>query len=214
MAGAEDVGEGQQGRQQVVVAGRVLGELHEGAVGERHAHGLALAPVVADGAPEAAVLAGGRQALAAVVADAVGPHEGRDHQVAALDRAHLGAGLLDDPEELVSDALARLPGRLAPVGPQVAAADAGTQHPHHGVGGQLHHGLGDVLHAHVVGSVDGGGAHGEGPSRAGSCGCAPGVVERTSRYDVPCAGRSPRCRGTRTGVITRPPPPAGCPPRR
>lgn len=167
MAGAEDVGEGQQRGQQVVVGGRVLGELHEGAVGEGHAHGLALTAVVADGAPEAAVLAGRRQALAAVVADAVGPHEGRDHQVTAPDRAHLGAGLLDDAEELVPDPLARLPGRLAAVRPQVAAADAGAQHPDHGVGRQLDDGLGHVLHAHVVGGVDGGGAHGRGSFSCG-----------------------------------------------
>ena len=133
VAGAEHVRQGEQRRQQRGVLAD--GQLDQRALRLRHAYGLALAAVHAVGRPQAAVPAGGLQALAAEVAGVVRPDERRDHDVAAPQPGHLGADVLDDAEELVADALALLGGRPGPVGPQVAAADAGAQHAHQRVGG-------------------------------------------------------------------------------
>ncbi len=160
VAGAHHVGQGQQAGQQLVVGDGLGGQLHEGAVGVRDADGLALAAVEADRAPETAVHAGGVEALGAVVAGAVGPHEGGDDEVAGLQAGHGRAGLLDDAEELVADALAWLARGLAAVGPQVAAADTGTQDADDGILGALDRSVGHLLHADVVRGVDDGGAHG------------------------------------------------------
>lgn len=160
VAGAHDVGEGEQTGQQVVVGDGLGGQLDQGAVGVRDPDGLALAAVVADRAPEAAVHAGGVQALGAVVAGAVGPHEGGHDEVPGAQAGDGGAGLLDDAEELVPDALTGLARGLAAVGPQVAAADAGTQDADDGVLGALDRSVGHLLHADVVRGVDDGGAHG------------------------------------------------------
>ena len=157
VAGAEHVGQGQQRRQQRGVLAD--GQLHQRALRLRHPHGLALAAVHAVRAPEAAVPAGGLQALGAEVAGVVRPHERRDHDVTGLQPGHLRADVLDDAEELVADAVALLGGRHRPVGPQVAAADARAQHAHDGVGGLPQHRVGHVLDPHVTGTVDQGCSH-------------------------------------------------------
>ncbi len=90
VAGAQDVGEGEQRGQEPVVGGRLGGQLDEGAVGEGNADGLALAAVGAHGAPEAAARAGGLEALGAVRAGAVGPDEGGDDEVALPEAADPG----------------------------------------------------------------------------------------------------------------------------
>lgn len=164
VAGAQDVGERQQGGEQAVVGCGGGRELDQGAVGVGDADGLALAAVRlravrADRAPEAALGAGGGEALGAVGAGAVGPDERGDGQIADGEAVHPGADLLDDAEELVADALTGPPGRLAPVGPQVAAADAGPQDPEHHVGGLLDPRVRHLLHPDVMGGVDNGGAH-------------------------------------------------------
>ena len=79
LAGAHDVGQREQRRDQRVV--RHLGGGDEGAVGERDADALALtavdrAAVAVLGAPEAAVRAGGLDAGPAVRAGAVGDMNG------------------------------------------------------------------------------------------------------------------------------------------
>ncbi len=81
----------------------------EGAVGERHAHALALTavgeaaePVVA--APPAAVEARRAHAVAAVRAGAVAHVERRDDEVADAHDLDVGADGLDDADELVPDA--------------------------------------------------------------------------------------------------------------
>ncbi len=158
--GRHHVGQRQQRGQQPGVTGGVLGQLDQGAVGERHPDRLALAAVGAGAAPEAAVRAGGLQTLAAERADAVGPDEGRHHQVAGPEPAHLGADRLDHAQELVPDPLTGLPFGDAPVGPQVAAADAGQHGAHDGVAGLADDRVGNLLDAYVVGSLDNGGAHG------------------------------------------------------
>ena len=116
----------------VGVAG--AGDAHEGGVGERHAHGLALAAVHAAVGPEAAVDAARGDARPAVRAGAVAVGEGGDDDVALVERADLGADVLDHADELVADRPVRLVGRLAPVEPQVRAADAGEHDAHDGVG--------------------------------------------------------------------------------
>ena len=80
VAGREDVGQGQQRRQQRGVLAD--GQLDQGALGLRDADRFALAAVDAVAAPVAAVPAGGLQALAAEVAGVVRPDERRDHEVA------------------------------------------------------------------------------------------------------------------------------------
>ena len=122
------VGQGQQGRQQRGVLAD--GQLDQGAVGVRHADGLALAAVDAVAAPEAAVPAGGLQALAAEVAGAVGPDERRDDEVAALEarrpRRRRPRRRRGTRGPMRGPAARRPAGR---VGPQVAAADAGAAPP-------------------------------------------------------------------------------------
>ena len=150
--GPHDVGEGREGAREAVVGEvGVLGHRDQGPVGERRAHGLALAAVV-PAAPVAPGPARGLQPGAAVVAGAVREGEGRDHPLAGAQRAHLGADLLHDAHELVPGA--GRPGavdlELAAVGPQVAAADACVGHPHEGVGGLADRRVGDVLHPDVA----------------------------------------------------------------
>ena len=130
--GREHVGQRQQRRQQR----RVLPDrqLHQRALRLRHPHRLTLPAVHAGRTPAAAVPARGLQALPAEVAGVVRPHERRHHDVAGLEPGHLGADVLDHAEELVPDPPALLGGRHRPVRPQVAAADARPQHPHHRIG--------------------------------------------------------------------------------
>ena len=85
-------------------------------------------------APEAAVEAGGLQALSAELAGAVGPGERSDDEVALLHRPHVGADVLDDADELVAHAAAGRAGLHLLVRPQIAAADAGAGDANEGVG--------------------------------------------------------------------------------
>ena len=106
-AGAHDVGERQQRRDQAASGTSGVATRVPSASG--HAGVLALtavdrAAVAVLGAPEAAVRAGGLDAGPAVRAGVVGVHERRDDEVAGADGADLGADLLDDADELVADA--------------------------------------------------------------------------------------------------------------
>jgi hypothetical protein len=162
VAGAEHVRQGEQGRQQLGIL--TDGQLDQRALGLRDAYGLALAAVHAVGPPQAAVPAGGLQALAAEVAGVVRPDERRQHDVPAPQPGHLPAEVLHDAEELVPDPLALLGGRPGLVRPQVAAADARAEHADQGVGGCPQDRVGHVLHAHVTGTVDQGCTHESLPS--------------------------------------------------
>ena len=59
----------------------------------------------------------------------------------------------------MTHAAALLGRRHRPVGPQVAPADAGVQHPHERVGGLLQCRVGHLLDADVAGAVDQGCSH-------------------------------------------------------
>jgi hypothetical protein len=79
-------------------------------------------------------LAQAEELLAAEPAGAAGDHRGDGHAIAGPDAAHLGAGLLDDPDELVPEDVARVHVRHGVViKVQVRAADAGMGHTHDGV---------------------------------------------------------------------------------
>ena len=100
VAGAHDVGEREQrGQQRVVLAGR---ERVERAVGVGDAHGLGLGCARAVAVEEAAVHAGGMQALAAEGAGAVRERERHHDEVAWLDVSDLGADVLDDADRLMA----------------------------------------------------------------------------------------------------------------
>ena len=151
VAGAVDVGEGEQRRvQRRVDAG---GHLDERAVGQRHAHRLGLAAADAVACPEAAVPARGLQALAAEVAGAVRPGERCDDEVAGRQGRDLGADLLDDADELVAHRASAGGRRQVVVRVQVAAADAGAHDPHDRVGRLHDDGVGNVLDPDVAGAV-------------------------------------------------------------
>src|SRR3954464_11361696 len=99
-AGALHVAERQQrGHECVVLADRQCGER---AVCLGDAHGFALAAVDVVGAVAAAVQALALQSLAAEDAGAVRPQEGRDDEVAHVDRLHVDADGFDDADELVA----------------------------------------------------------------------------------------------------------------
>src|SRR5258707_5471606 len=100
VAGAQDVGEGQQRGQQRGV--RCERQLDQGALRLRDADGFALAAVDAVEAVAAAVPAGGLQALAAEVARVVAPGGLGDHQIASLQPGYLRPGLLYDADALVA----------------------------------------------------------------------------------------------------------------
>src|SRR5438128_12505924 len=59
----------------------------------------------------------------------------------------------------MTHAAALLGRRHRPVGPQVAPADTGVQHPHERVGGLLQRRVGHLLHSDVAGAVDQGCSH-------------------------------------------------------
>src|SRR6185312_13808084 len=79
--------------------------------------------------------------------------ERREYQVAALEPSDLGAGVLDDAEELVSHLPALVSGQHGPVGVQVAAADRGAHHAYDRVGRGVDRRVGYVFGADVAGSV-------------------------------------------------------------
>ena len=149
--------EGEQRRQECGVL--TNWQLRQGALRLGHPHRLALAAVDAVPGPQSAVPAGGLQALGAEVARVVRPYERGHHEIAGGDAGHLRADVLHDAEELMAHAAALLGRRHGPVGPQVAPADAGVQHPHQRVGGLLQRRVGHLLHADVAGAVDQGCSH-------------------------------------------------------
>jgi len=123
------------------------------AVGQRDTDGFRLRAADAVRGPEAAVPAGGLQALTAEVAGVVRPGERGDDEVTRLQNADLGTDLLDDTNELVAHRTA-LPCRFhLVVRVQVAAADAGAHDPHHRVGGLDQLRVGDGLDPDVAGAV-------------------------------------------------------------
>jgi hypothetical protein len=122
----------------------------ERAVREGDAKRLGLRSVEAGAiAEEAAMDAGGRQPFLAEHAGAVRISEGHDHDLATLDPLDVAADVLDDADRFVAHALP-LDVRAPVVGPQIAAADAGTGDADHRVGGFDDRGVGDVLDGDVV----------------------------------------------------------------
>jgi len=131
-------------------------------------HGLALAAVDAVAGPPPAVKAGGVQPFVAEDAGAVGPRERRDHDVTDLDVADVAADRVDDPDELVAHALARLAVFHLVVGPEIAAADTGACDGDEGVGRFDEAGVGDGLDTDVAGAVHDSCAHVEAAFRVES----------------------------------------------
>ena len=84
---------------------------------------------------------------------------GRDDEVAGLDRAHVGADCLDDADELVPHPPAGLARLHRLVRPEIAAADRGAGDADERVGRLDEVGVGDVLDPDVAGAVHDGCAH-------------------------------------------------------
>src|SRR2546421_4294621 len=163
VSGGEDVGEREQRRQQGRV--RADGQFHQRALCLRAPYRPALAAVPPVQAVPAAVPAGRVQPLAAEVAGVVRPDERRHDEVAPLEAGHVGAGVLDDAEELVAHGPALRRCRHRRVGPQVATADRGAQDAYHGVAGSLDARIGPVLHAYVTDAVHDGCSHAVSPDQ-------------------------------------------------
>ena len=158
VAGAHHVGEREQRRHQLLV--RSDRQHDERAVGLRDAHGFALAAVDVVEPVPAPVQALAVQPLAAEDAAAVRPEEGRDDEVAGLDRSNLGADRFDDADELVPHPAAHIRRLHRLVGPEVAAADPGAGDAHERVGRLDQVRVGDVLDTDVAGAVHECGSHG------------------------------------------------------
>jgi hypothetical protein len=128
-AGAEDVGGGEEARDQI--RGRQVGGGDEGAVGQGDPQQLGLRTPGADGLPvDARALITGPADLAGVVRG----EERADHELTWLDRADAPADFLDDAGVLVTHRGGPVDLLDAPVGPQVRAADAGGREPDDRVG--------------------------------------------------------------------------------
>src|SRR3977135_308343 len=106
--GGKDIGEGQQGGQQLLV--HSCRDLDQGAVRLGNPNGLPLPAVHVAENPAATVPAGGLQATPAVVASVVRPYERRDYQVALVEGGHVRTDLLHHPKEFVTDPPAALGG--------------------------------------------------------------------------------------------------------
>src|SRR5919197_984966 len=105
------------------------GDPDKGAVGEGHAHSLALAAVDALGSKDAADDTARGPARAAVHACAVAVVERSDDEVAPGDAVHLCPDLLHHADKLVADGCAWRVRGLAAVVPQVGAAHARQHSP-------------------------------------------------------------------------------------
>jgi len=156
VAGAHDVGQRQQRGDLSRVRAR-RGD--ERAVGQRNPHPLALTPVHRQSVlirfpPEATVLARRGNAVPAVSAGTVADREGGDHEVAGRDRTHVGAGLLHDADELVTDPMWFLSRPHTPVWPQIGAADTAGNDADDRVRGTSQDGVSDLLEADVALPVD------------------------------------------------------------
>ena len=148
VAGAHDVGEGEQGGHQRVVLAD--GQRVEGPVRLRDAHGFGLRAGHVGVPEEAAMDALRLQALLAEDAGAVREGERHHNHVADLDGAYVSADLLHHTDRLVphhARTVARLQ-RL--VGPKVGAADAGARHADHRIGRLLDRRIGNVLDANIA----------------------------------------------------------------
>ena len=143
----------------------VRGDGDEGAVGERHAHALALAavgeaadPVVR--APPAAVEAGGAHAVQAVHAGVVADVERGDHEVARRRSSrHPAPTSSTMPTNSWPMRCGFVGRRHAAVGPEVGAAHAGGHDAHDRVAAGGEHGVGDLFESDVTFAVDEGRQH-------------------------------------------------------
>jgi hypothetical protein len=151
-AGAHDVGEGQQARDEALIGHSGSG--HESAVGPGDPDPLGLGAVVVR-----TVQAVGLGALAAHRAGVVGRVEASDDEVSGPHTHHVGADLLDDTAELMADRRG-LGHRADPaVPPQVRTAHAGGHRAHHDVVGFEDHRIGTLLVADVPGGMNDGSEH-------------------------------------------------------
>ena len=157
VSGAHHVRQRQQRRDQSVVLTRR--ERDERSVCEWHAYRLTLTAVDAVSRPPAAVQAGRVQPFVAEDAGAVRPRERGDDEIAGLDRAHVGAHVLDDTDELVAHPLPGLARLQLVVRPEIAAADAGARDADERIGGLDQARVGDVLDPDIAGAVHDSCAH-------------------------------------------------------
>ncbi len=93
------------------------------------------------------------QSVVAEDAGAVRERERHHHQIARLQRAHLGSDGVDDADRLVAHHPAGVVFCHLGVRPEVAAADAGAGHPHKRVGRFDQLRVGEVLDPDVAGAV-------------------------------------------------------------
>jgi hypothetical protein len=166
----------------------------------RSASGMRAGGLGADGAHQDAVHAGALVARPAELAGVVQGPERADHELPRLDRADLGADLLDDPDVLVPHRGGTLQLLHAPVRPQVRAADAGGRQADDRIGR-----IGDlrvvaVLDAHVARGVQDRSTHDRFlvPSSLAAYGRVP---VRGPRYSL--AGACPALPGTLPGRVRR-----------
>ena len=160
----EDVGEVEE-----ALVGQVARQLDGAEVGVRHPDALRLS--AGHGAVEARVaeeagalalrdvlggLALGEEATLAHPAAAARDVEGHDDAIAGLEGRDVGAHLLDDAHELVTQHVTGLQvGSERPVEVQVGAADRGGGDADDGVGGLLDDGIGYLGHTDVLDAVPG-----------------------------------------------------------
>jgi hypothetical protein len=125
----------------------------------RHAHRLALTAVDIIGAVPASVEAFARQAFPAEDAGSVRPEKRRTNQVAGVDRLHIGADCLDDPDELVPHPPTGVGVRHRLVWPQIAAADCGSRDTNESVCGVDQESVRNLLDPDITGFIHDGCAH-------------------------------------------------------
>src|SRR5207248_8998263 len=109
-------------------------------------------------------------------------------------------------EELVAHAAALLGRRHRPVGPQVAPADARSEHPDQGLGGFAQRRVGHILYPDVAGAVDQGCSHQDSLPLVQASRFAVGGVPWVSSVLPPQAvSYEPDERGTSLIVVERAP---------
>jgi hypothetical protein len=146
-AGTEDVGGGEEARDQVT--GRNVGGGDQRAVSQRDPQPLRLGAFGSDAcAVDARRLVAGPTDLAGVV----GGEKRTDHELARLDRRYLGADLLDDPGVLMTHWRRPAEWVRASVRPEVRAADTSGGQPDDRVGRRHDLRFGALLDPNVTGA--------------------------------------------------------------
>ena len=158
VAGAHDVGQGQQRAHRRVVV-RARRDFDERPVGLRDADALRLGTIDPVAPEEAPVDARCLHPGEAIRAGAVTERERRDHEVTLAHSRHRRPDGLDDADEFVARAIV-IVGRLTAPEPQIGAAHTGKDHADDGVRRCADAGIGNVRDGDVARSVEDRCSHG------------------------------------------------------